>query len=307
MRIYILFISFLFLNDLSYAQISKPEKGSIWVYNYQNIAHCGPIIGKYIGDTLLHNKNAMVISQTFYNKCVDPGQPKIDTIKWGMNFIAIEDSVVWLWKKNTYEVLYDFGDTVGSVRIIRQYENDTLTTEILKKGMDEILGCYLVVKYEHHSNMSQHYELQDTICELLLGGSAYMIPEMQIAHFLDGQSGGPLACFSNSKGRYSEKTWTPQAESCLSEIVKLNVDELNDSRGFLIYPNPASGFIELDVIWNSQIYLVNDVLGQHVLSGTLPQNKRIDTDELITGLYYLHVTEDLSNRVSKFYIECKAN
>lgn len=93
----ILFIAFIAMFSLNVnAQISTPEKGTVWIYEYTNVSICGPIQAIYERDTVLAGKSAMVFNETLYNICNHPNDDKlIDTINWGSNIIAIEDSLVW--------------------------------------------------------------------------------------------------------------------------------------------------------------------------------------------------------------------
>jgi hypothetical protein len=71
------------------AQITVPEKGSEWVYSYENISACGALVAIYKSDTTLAGKSAMVLKETLYNACTFPEKPYADTLTFGQNIIAI--------------------------------------------------------------------------------------------------------------------------------------------------------------------------------------------------------------------------
>ena len=244
------------------AQIKAPEKGSVWVYDYANVSACGPIKSVYERDTLLAGKNAMIFEETLYNKCTHPQDNKsIDTIGWGANIIAIEDSLVWYWQGVKFDTLINFGAEVGDQWM---YSNsaDSMLCEVEGVVSDANLGVGVSVTYSWNiDNIPQ--TSRDTIYETLLGGSGYILPNDIYQSFLDGQEGGPLVCFSNSKGRYSDGVWTEGGIMCTDIIEKLSVSNLAAERSFKIYPNPSLGKIYLESLTNqkSKEVMITDTKG----------------------------------------------
>ncbi|MDB4106940.1 T9SS type A sorting domain-containing protein [Bacteroidia bacterium] len=135
--------------------------------------------------------------------------------------------------------------------------------------------------YRHHSNWDEMYEIKDTVYEKTLGGSAYIIPEKQIAQFVDGQEGGPLVCFSNSKGRYSEKTWTVSGAACTDIVDKLGVDNTAGENMFSIYPNPSKGIIRVNADQNPTKLEVYSSHGELVFSS----ETKLETRPLSRQIY----------------------
>jgi len=65
-------------------------------------------------------------------------------------------------------------------------------------------------------------------------------------------------------------------------------------KNFLIYPNPTTGLISLDIIAakNSTSYLINNSLGQTVKSGNVDKREsQIDVSNLVSGHYFLQLLE----------------
>ena len=78
LSLFAVFIVALFLN--ASAQISTPEKGSVWVYKYGNIRSRGPVFSTYKRDSMIGGRSAIVLDETFYDTYRDPGKPDIDTV-----------------------------------------------------------------------------------------------------------------------------------------------------------------------------------------------------------------------------------
>ncbi|MDA8886081.1 hypothetical protein N8368_05330, partial [Bacteroidia bacterium] len=133
---------FIFFAFGANSQIKTPEKGTVWVYDYSNAGIGGPLVALYDRDTVLAGKQAIIFEQTLYNRYTVPGEPKIETIHWDTHIIGIEDSAVLWWDNDQYLLVYDFGEAIGTKRIIRSYEKDTLTAETIEKGVHEHLGCF---------------------------------------------------------------------------------------------------------------------------------------------------------------------
>tara|TARA_B110000238_G_scaffold75933_1_gene83641 strand:- start:159 stop:1064 length:906 start_codon:yes stop_codon:yes gene_type:complete len=279
---FLAFSLFVLFHTLAFAQIAIPEKGTIWVYDYSNVSACGPIKAVYDRDTVLAGKSAMVFNETFYNICTHTNDNKpIDTLNWGSNIIAIEDSLVWYWQDEKFDTLMDFGASVGDKWT---YSNsvDSMLCEVEGVIADANLGVGICVVYGWSiDNEPQTY--MDTIYEALLGGDGYIIPNDIYQSFLDGQEGGPLMCYSNSKGRYSERTWTAGGAACTDIIEKLSVGEITKLKMFSIYPNPSSG--NLRIVGNIQPLKMEvfTTEGQQVYSSKKP----FEIDNLSPQIYFV--------------------
>jgi hypothetical protein len=259
LSLFVLFYTF------AWAQISKPEKGSKWVYDYSNAGSFGPKMASYDRDSLLEGKLAMVLDETFY----ELANPQKQIYYYVGNIVAIEDSLVWYWNNEEWDTLYDFGAEVGEGWNYYFYfsTKDTVVSRVLEKGTDSDLGVYMILEYEMQYEWEDTATLFiDTVYERTLGGSIYIIPWDRMTTALDGQSGGPLMCFSNSKGRYSERKWTAGGAACTDIIEKLSVGESTKLKMFSIYPNPSSGIISISAHQKPVRMEVYSTLGDLVYS-----------------------------------------
>ena len=267
------------------AQIKTPEKDSKWVYNYVNAGSRGPILAKYNKDTFLDDKLALVLEESFYQLAF----PRRDTPTYVGNIIAIDDSLVSYWNENQWDTLYDFGAEVEESWYYFLFSGeDTLKATVVDKGRDPNLGVFINLEYEYYDKDFNVLESwKDTIYELTLGGSEYIVPWDDVVMKLDGQVGGPLICFSNSQGRYSDGVWTAGGIACTDIIQKLEVTKLSEMKEFSIYPNPSSGKIFLKSSTNKTPKRVSvvDAKGALVYEG-----KSLDNiGNLSSQVYYVKI------------------
>ena len=108
---------------------------------------------------------------------------------------------------------------------------------------------------------------------------------------------------------------TPVGESTLyvdnvyfskSKVANVNLVTFDK---FKVYPNPATSYINLDIkAGNASItsYAISDLNGRSILSETSKSNilsKKIDTHNLLPGIYFLEVNTDLGAKRLKVLIQ----
>lgn len=54
-----------------------------------------------------------------------------------------------------------------------------------------------------------------------------------------------------------------------------------------LYPNPASGYIQISGLKSNENFVICNLLGTSVLNGTITNNKKIDIKNFPSGLYFL--------------------
>ncbi|MFB1003956.1 MAG: hypothetical protein QMC70_07460 [Bacteroidia bacterium] len=276
LSLFAVFIFALFLN--ASAQISTPEKGSIWIYKYGNIGSRGPVFSIYKRDSTIGGRSAIVLDETFYDTYRDPGKPDIDTISRLGSILCLKDSTVFYWNINQFDTLYDFGAEIGAEwTYYFAGREDTLKAFVLGKGVDSNLGAFVELEYTDKYD----FPWKDTIYEFILGGSKYILPWDETWLRLDGHSGGPLQCFSNSSGRYSERTWTAGGAACTDIIEKLGVYKIAKENIFNIYPNPSKGVISIDANQKPTKMEVYSMFGKLIFSS----DKEFKTPPLSSQIY----------------------
>ena len=81
-------------------------------------------------------------------------------------------------------------------------------------------------------------------------------------------------------------------ETGANKISKISINSLS-TEDFLtkddikLYPNPTSHFIQISGLNKTENYKIYNSLGQEVLVGAINSNYRIETLQLINGLYFL--------------------
>jgi hypothetical protein len=255
--------SALLFSMVSNAQIKTPEKGSIWVYNYSNLIYGGPIVAIYDRDSVILGKTTLVLNETTYLAAGGSGNPDIDTaIRIGA-LLHIVDSVVFYWNNNKFEILYDFGAKVGEEWSYSVWDNKyTVRAVVVNKGVRNNLGAFVELEFTDFFERPW----RETIYEKTLCGEKYILPWDETLKRLDSHQGGPLQCFSNGQGRYSDKTWTPGGAACADTITKLSVDKIAKDKLFTIYPNPSSGIISISAHQKPVRMEVYSTLGDLVYS-----------------------------------------
>jgi hypothetical protein len=84
---------------------------------------------------------------------------------------------------------------------------------------------------------------------------------------------------------------------CLISTSLNNKTFINDS-SFLIFPNPATTFLYLDtnIHFKSNNYTIFTIDGKEILNGKLTENKKIDIQSLIPGIYFIKVNNNSNSK-----------
>lgn len=89
--------------------------------------------------------------------------------------------------------------------------------------------------------------------------------------------------------------------SCMTTSTRDVIHSLN----FNVYPNPISDFLVIDVNTNTRQldYEITDIVGQHISSGYMNNNIRLDFSQKPSGLYLITVNEQSLNKVTKLILK----
>jgi len=75
-------------------------------------------------------------------------------------------------------------------------------------------------------------------------------------------------------------------ERSTEQSIDTNEFELNNA--FNIFPNPSHDFIQIIGLTSAQKFKIHNVLGLKVLEETIEPNKKIDIENLVKGIYFIH-------------------
>ena len=130
--------------------------------------------------------------------------------------------------------------------------------------------------------------------------------------------GSSTICFDTIKSYASDVTEKLKVKWICGEVKQINgINELgnvNAESGINVYPNPAIGFVNIKIgIRNEELGLKKDIYklilrnieGQEVYNGNadFSNSYKLDISNFSNGLYFLSLTNDKENYVSKVVIQ----
>ena len=266
--------------------------GTEWYYEITN--DNGSVTYQYLecaADTTINDQpiHILVRINTLYDKS------QITTHE----YIYEENNKVYWWN-NTLEdftTLYDFGAEEGD-----EWE--------IKVGNDNItIHVDAVEPYEYHGQTLKLLRVSDAndifsgeiVCGI--GHLTSFFPEklMNKGYRVEG-----IRCFWQN----GELVFQNGDQDCdeIYEQHHLDVDEIDAENGFVIYPNPASGYIIINVSSDETPhcdvstgeYRITNVLGETVVFGKIAsETQQINVSSLPEGMYFLTI----GNATMKFMKE----
>ncbi|MCC6838496.1 MAG: T9SS type A sorting domain-containing protein, partial [Bacteroidia bacterium] len=112
---------------------------------------------------------------------------------------------------------------------------------------------------------------------------------IQNANF-DTRNNPNLHCIEVSDIAYCTTFWTNiDSSSYFSENCSVNIDQLKNSNGFELYPNPFQDSFTIDLQTNSEHIVVQlfDLLGNKILESKISEKTTLDLNSTHTGMYLL--------------------
>jgi hypothetical protein len=88
----------------------------------------------------------------------------------------------------------------------------------------------------------------------------------------------------------------------ISNILKSNYYFENDNK-INIFPNPAIKRLKIETNERFLSYTITNLIGQNILNFSLISNDEIDITNLQSGVYFLHIIGNRTNRIEKFIKE----
>jgi hypothetical protein len=292
-KVLLLLITIIFLSNTKDFGQNNNLLGNHWYYSfYSSDMFYGYIRMDYTKDTLIYNKNYVVIEKTLFALVDYFTYISYDTIKYSNEYLRWDVDSVFRFINGEDALLYCFSAQIGDTMMVKvshsYYPCDSMGKIIVNnKGTIYING--LPKRWISVSALpGSIIELQGNIIEGIGSVGGYFFPEY-IGCIADVNEGGPFRCFSiNDSLIYGGSTIYP-----CDYISNVNHYSLNS---FKIVPNPILLYaqISLNQTYHNIVLAVYDIQGKLML-----QNHYADCDKiqlsrngLGNGMYFLKLALD---------------
>ncbi|MDP1726994.1 MAG: T9SS type A sorting domain-containing protein [Bacteroidota bacterium] len=110
---------------------------------------------------------------------------------------------------------------------------------------------------------------------------------------------GPLRCYSDSDISYNTTQFPCDYR------MRVGLEEMVKPIGLLIYPNPSTNQIHIQIISNQkQAFNIYNSMGQKIMNGVLESNlTTIDTDALNSGIYSFELISTNNTQRKRFIVD----
>jgi Secretion system C-terminal sorting domain len=200
---------------------------------------------------------------------------------WGQSFIA-ECSGNLEYVQFTSSLT---GTTSGGT--LKIYDGNSVTTPIYTQAFSAITAI---------SGNPVRINISGTVPVVLNNQYTFEFPVNAISVLVD-LSGGYTGGSAWDGGVESPTVDFLFSASITSTLSTNKFDELS---GLKIYPNPSSNFVVISGLKEIKRYIIFDILGKEVLDGNIESNKRINIQNLNSGLYFLRLE---NGAIAKFIKE----
>lgn len=204
-----------------------------------------------------------------------------DACMWNSQYMYESNDSIYFYhpNNNKFELLFDFGASVGDVWKIPNYTDgfglgNADTTELLvdSLGQVNVSGETLRVVYTSQINsMSSNFEFGGAIIERI--GANYMFPSF----FSCDPVPGNIRCYSDVDINYTTITF-----SCEAQSVGLSENNLDNIK---IYPNPFHDYFEFSSDQEIKDIKLANLKGQNVLFEF--KGNKIYPQNCSNGIYFL--------------------
>jgi hypothetical protein len=288
---------------------------SVWAKSYAG----GGLTGNIAVDA---NENTF-ITGSFANSSMTFGNMTLTNAGNENLFIAKYDaSGNTVWAKSAGGASYDSGKDIaingdGSIYLVGRFSSPSITfgsTTLSNSGNEDMFIAKLektLPAQEHcdftwsSSNMTVNFSMSNPNCTNFIwdfgnGNTSTINPNPIVTYATPGTYSACFQCNIPANCLSCATITVPSNSSGTTGI-----EELQNTSGFSIYPNPSSNYITIEnnnVQLNSTYFILNSI-GQLVLSGQLTgELTTVDISGLSNGIYLVQIETD-SGRVSKQIIK----
>ena len=263
--------------------------GSEWYYEIEN--EDGSITYQqlsYVADTTINDEPVKIIVKI--NTLYDKGSYSEER---SHEYIYEDGNKVYWWNKTLGEftLLYDFGAEPGYSWVINVGMNSLL---MQVNQVEQVMFDGISYRVLHVSDPDGLFSGS------IVSGIGHMtsfFPERLMKHDKDYRVDG-IRCYWQQGDlvfKYGERDCDEIYEQLHHEI-----DELDMTEGFLVYPNPSDGTITVSG-HQFDAYRITNVMGQTVMSGTI-DGTSLNLSALPAGMYFIII----GNKIQKLIVTCHA-
>ncbi|MBL7932548.1 MAG: T9SS type A sorting domain-containing protein [Bacteroidia bacterium] len=269
----------------SFAQITFCPPGAKWNYRFeqywmdQRIDHNEQIT--YISDSIVGGDTIRVLHHMsfFWTDTYSPLNNKTSLKQHG-DTIFMRNS----WTSNQWQILYNFAALPGQSwtnTFLTAFPNiytvtvDSVDTFLLgNKWVKRLKVTYTNNGFaQYHGYIAEH-----------MGSSGHLFNYATTTTH-DAPTFKELLCYTdNSLGQI-------QFTSKACNYTNVGLNELSEKLDLKIYPNPVNDVINIESGLSEAEVLISDLNGRIVKQETL-NNQKINTSDLIPGMYFLQVVSD---------------
>ena len=261
--------------------------GATWHYSYQTI-----------NPNLISFEKIESVSDTTINGILCK-KLKANTSNEA-NYVYSKNDSVFVYKENSFNLLYDFGAETGETITLGSYyrTNNGLPLIMTIDSVKTILVA------------GQQRKVQFVTCGdgmiIEFGGQVirgigninYMFPTLDFAPV------GPLRCYQETNSSlfinpyYTYGNWNKT--DCEQLIVINSLPETETKNSISIFPNPTNNYLNVNGIELNSEYRIYDTTGRKVFQGVFVKSNTVDIQSLENGIYYIEINNIDLKTIRKF-------
>lgn len=277
----------------SYSQTNEfAPIGATWWYNYEYFSGSGYLQLQSVSDTVISGVNCRKITKTLVQKDVSNPDAVVDTFYLDNEYVYSDLGVVYNYRLGAFYTLYDFNAVVGdtwAVGGVSNFGDCDSTGFILVDNVNTVLIGGIELTQLFTGSVDDDYWNFGTLPIIERIGSLSYLFAHPNSCLLDFYEGGNLRCYYDNEIGYVQIDSTTTCDFVLSS------NEITAATSIAISPNPFSTELKIklpDNFLNSIITIYN--LNGSILYQTTTYNSTIDisTDNIIPGVYFLHVLDN---------------
>jgi hypothetical protein len=261
--------------------------GATWHYSYQTI-----------NPNLISFEKIESVSDTTINGILCK-KLKANTSN-EVNYVYSKNDSVFVYKGNSFNLLYDFGANTGETITLGSYykTHNGLPLQMTIDSVKTILvsGQQRKVQFVTCGD-GMIIEFGGQVIQGI-GNTNYMFPTLDFA------PQGPLRCYQETNSLlfinpyYTYGNWNKT--DCEQLIVINNLPETETKNSISIFPNPTNNYLNVTGIELNSEYRIYDTTGRKVFQGVFVKSYTVDIQSLENGIYYIEINNIDLKIVRKF-------